>query len=100
MVIKARKIPPTGIELLLEGRLDSVAAPSAQEAFTKVGNEYTQVSINMENLAYISSAGLRTLLILQKLMKKNGGTLKLNHVNAMVMEVFEMTGFGNVLDIE
>ncbi len=100
MTIKLIKHPPQGAELKLEGRLDTTSAPAAQDAFLKVAGEYAQIELNFEQLAYVSSAGLRALLMLQKQVNRTGGTLKLTHVSAAVMEVFEMTGFSGILTIE
>lgn len=99
MTIKLVKRPPDGAELRLEGRLDSVAAPSAQEALLKVAGEYAKITLNFANLAYISSAGLRVLLLLQKQVNRTGGSLKLTNVSPAVMEVFELTGFSGILEI-
>lgn len=99
MTIKLVKRPPNGAELRLEGRLDSTSAPAAQEAFLKVAKEYAKITLNFAQLAYISSAGLRTLLSLQKQVSRTGGSLSLTNVNQQVMEVFEMTGFGGILEI-
>lgn len=99
MTIKLVKRPPDGAELRLEGRLDSVAAPSAQEAFLKVAGEYAKITLNFANLAYISSAGLRVLLLLQKQVNRTGGSLTLTNVSPAVMEVFELTGFSGILEI-
>ena len=99
MTIKLVKRPPDGAELRLEGRLDSVAAPAAQEAFLKVAGEYAKITLNFANLAYISSAGLRVLLLLQKQVNRTGGSLKLANVSPAVMEVFELTGFSGILEI-
>ena len=99
MTIKLVKRPPDGAELRLEGRLDSVAAPAAQEAFLKVAGEWAKITLNFANLAYISSAGLRVLLLLQKQVNRTGGSLTLTNVSPAVMEVFELTGFSGILEI-
>ena len=80
-----------------DGRLDTVTAP-ALESF--LGEQYQaedQLVINCEKLCYISSAGLRVLLAAQK---KSKGNMKLTGVCELVMEVFEITGFTDVLTIE
>lgn len=80
----------------LEGRLDASNAPEF-ESFLKANTEdVTALAINCENLAYISSAGLRVLLAAHKKMK---GALKLSNVQELVMEVFELTGFADILEI-
>ena len=100
MTIKLVKRPPNGAELRLEGRLDTTSAPSAQEAFLKVAGEYAQIELNFTELVYVSSAGLRALLTLQKQVNRTGGSLTLTHVSPAIMEVFEMTGFSGILHIE
>lgn len=100
MTIRLVKHPPEGAELKLEGRLDTVTAPSAQEAFMKVAGEYASLVLDFAKLEYVSSAGLRALLMLQKQVNRTGGSLSLRNVSPAIMEVFEMTGFSGILDIE
>ncbi len=99
MTIKLVKRPPNGAELRLEGRLDTTSAPSAQEAFLKVAGEYRELTLNFAQLQYISSAGLRAILMLQKQVNRTGSTLTLTNVSPSVMEVLEMTGFSSMLNI-
>lgn len=99
MTIKLIKRPPDGAELRLEGRMDTTSAPAAQEVFLKAAGEYAKIVLNFESLDYVSSAGLRALLILQKQVNRTGGTLTLTNVSPAVMEVFEMTGFSGILQI-
>lgn len=99
MTIKRIKRPPNGAELRLEGRLDTTSAPAAQEAFLKVAEECSELTLDFAALSYVSSAGLRALLVLQKQMNRTGGSLTLTHVSPAVMEVFEMTGFSGLLNI-
>ncbi len=99
MTIKLVKIPPDGAELRLEGRLDTTSAPAAQDAFLKVAEEYAKISLNFSSLDYVSSAGLRALLMLQKQVNRTGGSLSLTNVSSAIMEVFEMTGFSGILNI-
>jgi len=99
MTIKLAKRPPNGAELRLEGRLDTTSAPAAQDAFLKVAGEYAKITLDFANLAYVSSAGLRAILTLQKQVNRTGGSLTLINVSPAVMEVFEMTGFSGVLHI-
>ncbi len=99
MTIKLVKRPPDGAELRLDGRLDTTSAPAAQDAFLKVAGEYSQITLNFSNLLYVSSAGLRAILILQKQVNRTGGSLVLTNVAPAVMEVLEMTGFSSVLNI-
>ena len=85
------------LNVSLDGRLDTTTAP-AFEAFLAEQYEGTDtLVIDCAKLAYISSAGLRVLLAAQK---KTKGAMKLTNVCELVMEVFEMTGFADILSIE
>ena len=85
------------LEVKLEGRLDTTTAPEFDSFLSENLKGVSALIIDCENLAYISSAGLRVLLSAHKKMK---GALKLKNVCEIVMEVFEMTGFVDVLVIE
>ena len=85
------------LNVVLEGRLDTTTAPEF-ESFLRTNYDGTgSIIIDCEKLAYISSAGLRVLLAAQKRTK---GSMKLTNVCELVMEVFEMTGFADILVIE
>lgn len=84
-------------ELLLSGRLDALAAPEVEQVFMQVADRFDTVVLNMEEMTYISSLGLRALKLLYMKMVKKGGSLELKKVNKMVMEVFEMTGMAGLL---
>lgn len=84
-------------ELIMEGRLDTNTTPEAEEVFNQMIDRFQTLSLNMEKLEYVSSAGLRALKRLHVGMAKKGGSLELKNVNKMVMEVFEMTGFAGLL---
>ena len=99
MTIKMVKRPPDGAELRLEGRLDTTSSPAAQEVLMKVAGEYAKITLDFADLTYVSSAGLRAILMLQKQINRTGGSLTLTNVSPAVMEVFEMTGFSGVLHI-
>jgi len=99
MTITLVKQPPNGAELRLGGRMDTTSAPAAQEAFLKVAGEYAKITLNFASLEYVSSAGLRALLMVQKQVNRTGGSLTLTNVSPAVMEVFEMTGFSGILNI-
>lgn len=86
--------------ILLKGRLDTTTAPELEEYLEKELQNMTEVVLDMGELEYISSAGLRVLLMAQKVMNQKNGTLKLIHVNEMIQEVFEITGFTDILTIE
>ena len=82
----------------LEGRLDTMTAPELEKSLADSLDGITELTFDMEGLEYISSAGLRVLLATQKTMNKQG-EMKVAHVQEMVMEVFEVTGFNDILTI-
>lgn len=84
----------------IEGRLDTVTAPELEAALETSLNGVEALIIDMEALEYISSAGLRVLLKAQKTVNAAGSTMKLIHVNETIMEVFDITGFVDILTIE
>lgn len=86
------------MDIALEGRLDTTTAPEL-EAETKDLTGVTALTFDFTNLEYISSAGLRVLLGAQKVMSKQGGMV-IKNVNDTIMEVFEITGFADILSIE
>lgn len=81
------------------GRLDTVTAPALETELRTSINGVTYLELNLENLEYISSAGLRVILMAQKVMNKQG-QMVVKHPNEMVMEIFEVTGFADILEIE
>lgn len=89
------------ITVIFEGRLDTSSSPELE---AKMGEallpNITDVIMDFEKLAYISSAGLRVLLGIQKKMNARKGSLTIKHANEMVMEVFEVTGFIDILTVE
>ena len=85
--------------IALQGRLDTTTAPELETEVKASLDGASELILDMEQLDYISSAGLRVLLSAQKAMTKKGG-MKVIHVNETVMEIFEVTGFSDILDIE
>ena len=81
------------------GRLDTITAPSLDKMIGEELDGITELTLDMNKLEYISSAGLRVILSAQKNMQKVG-SMKLIGVCESVMEVFEMTGFADILVIE
>ena len=81
------------------GRLDTMTASSLDKAINEDIGEVKNLILDLKNLEYISSAGLRVLLGAQKKMQKIG-SMKVTNVCEEVMEVFEMTGFADILVIE
>jgi anti-sigma B factor antagonist len=87
------------VTLRIEGRLDTTTAPELEKIISEISADVQELIMDMSNLVYVSSAGLRVLLSAQKKMNKIG-MMKLIGVCEDVMEVFEMTGFSDILNIE
>ena len=85
--------------IALEGRLDTVTAPQLESEIKSSIDGITELVIDSEKLEYISSAGLRVLLSAQKIMSKQGSMIVKN-VSEEVKEIFEVTGFSDILTIE
>ena len=83
----------------VEGRLDTVTAPELEKELKDSLEGLTELIIDFQKLEYISSAGLRVLLSAQKVMGKQGD-MKVTHVSEEIMEIFEVTGFSDILTIE
>lgn len=85
----------------LSGRLDTITSPQLEEEINSNSfDEIETVTLNMRSLEYISSAGLRVILMLYKKLTSAKGKLKLINVNDMIMEIFTMTGMDSFLEIE
>ena len=87
------------LEIALEGRLDTTTSPMLENELKEALPGVTELTLDLEKLEYISSAGLRVLLAAQKTMSKQGA-MKLINVNEIIMEIFEITGFSDILTIE
>ena len=87
------------LKVAISGRLDTTTAPQLENELSENLDGVTELTIDFAELSYISSAGLRVLLATQKKMNKQG-SMKLVNVNEIVMEVFEITGFVDILTIE
>ena len=87
------------LTIAVEGRLDTTTAPDLEKEIKSGLDDVTELIMDFEKLDYISSAGLRVLLSAQKQMSKHG-SMKVIHVSDLVMEVFEVTGFTDILTIE
>lgn len=84
---------------VLQGRLDTSTSPQLEAELEKILSDTTTLLLDMENLEYISSAGLRVILKAQKAMNTKG-VMKLVHVGESIMKVFNITGFADILNIE
>ncbi|MBR5090079.1 MAG: STAS domain-containing protein [Ruminiclostridium sp.] len=89
----------TTLTIALEGRLDTSTAPELEAEVKASVDGVTALIFDISGLEYISSAGLRVLLSTQKIMNKQG-SMKVRGANETVMEIFDVTGFVDILDIE
>lgn len=87
------------ITFSIDGRLDTTSAPQLQDVLIPAFSEASSITLDFGGIAYVSSAGLRVLLMGEKTAKAKGGEMTLLNVSADVMEVFEMTGFSDILMI-
>ena len=87
------------LTVALEGRLDTVTAPQLEGDLRSAVSGVTELVFDLEKLDYVSSAGLRVLLSAQKVMKRQGG-LVITNVKPEIMEIFDVTGFSDILNIE
>jgi anti-sigma B factor antagonist len=87
------------LTIALEGRLDTNTSPQLEKELKDEIDGVTSLTFDFKALEYISSAGLRVLLSAQKIINKQG-SMKITNVNSEIMEIFEVTGFSDILDIE
>lgn len=88
------------MNVVLTGRLDTTTSPQLEAQVLSRLDGVEELSLDITELAYISSAGLRVLLACQKKMNVAGGKMVVINPNEMIMDVFEMTGFSDILTIE
>lgn len=96
-IIKEAK--DSDLKICLKGRLDTSTAPQLEEAIKNSITGVKSLTLDLKDLEYMSSAGLRIILSAQKIMNRQGN-LTIRNVNDTIMEVFEMTGFADILTIE
>ena len=94
-----KKINGDAATLIVSGRLDTQTAPELEAELDSVLSGLKELTFDMTNLEYVSSAGLRVILKAQKAMNAQG-SMKLTGVNDSIMEVFDITGFLDILTIE
>jgi anti-sigma B factor antagonist len=97
MTIKKNKADNV-MTIALSGRLDTVTAPELELEISNALAGITELILDLEKLDYISSAGLRVLLSTQKTMNERG-IMTVKNVNSTIMEIFEVTGFTDILTI-
>ena len=94
-----KKINGEALTLIVSGRLDTQTAPELENELDAILPDLKELTFDMTNLEYVSSAGLRVILKAQKAMNAQG-SMKLTGVNDSIMEVFDITGFLDILTIE
>lgn len=99
MSLKIEKKNENPVILALTGRLDTSTAPQLETEISDLLSTQAAITLDMDKLEYISSAGLRVILKTQKALEKKSG-LKLTNVSEAVKEVFDITGFSDFLTIE
>lgn len=96
-----KAISNQNVIITLKGRLDTMTAPQLDDEAKNIDfDEVETVILNLKDLEYISSSGLRVILALYKNLKSKGGNLKIVNVSNTIMELFSMTGMADYLDIE
>ena len=96
---KRKKRNADEVVIEIAGRLDTNTAPALDKTIGEDIQDSQNLVLDIKGLEYISSAGLRVLLAAQKKMQKNG-SLKVKNVCSDIMDVFDMTGFADILTIE
>ncbi len=94
-----KNVNGSDLKVILEGRLDTTTAPQLETELSNVLGGVTALKFDLAKLDYISSAGLRVLLSSQKTMNKQG-TMVISGVSPEVKEIFDVTGFSDILTIE
>lgn len=96
-----KAISNQNVIITLKGRLDTMTVPQLDDEAKSIDfDEVETVTLNLKDLEYISSSGLRVILALYKNLKSKGGNLKIVNVSNTIMELFSMTGMSDYLDIE
>ena len=94
-----KKLDGSLLDIALQGRLDTTTSPQLENELKTALDGVTELIFDLAGLEYISSAGLRVLLSAQKTMNKQG-SMTIRNVNSDVMDVFDVTGFVDILNIE
>ena len=89
----------TALTVALEGRMDAISAPQLEKELEAEMENITDLTLDLEKLVYTSSAGLRVLLSAQKVMNRKG-RMAIRNVRPEIMEIFDMVGFTDLLNIE
>lgn len=94
-----KKLSGEKLTIYVTGRVDTVTAPELEKVITESAKGVTLLVLDFKKLEYISSAGLRVVLAAQKIMSKQG-KMTLVNVSKDIKDIFDMTGFSEILDIE
>ena len=89
-----------GLVFELTGRLDTITAPELEKKFNEEEIDEDNVILDFAGLDYISSAGLRSLLVIKRNLDSKKKVLEIHNINDVVKEVFSVTGFNNILNIK
>ncbi|MBO7543408.1 STAS domain-containing protein [bacterium] len=92
--------PPPDLAVLVKGRLDTLTSPKLESELEPSIAKASSLVLDLAGVDYLSSAGLRLLLTLQKRFKREGGSFKLRNIQPGVMEILRMTGFLKILSVE
>ena len=90
----------TSLTVIPEGRMDTVTSPEVNARIRAEADGVTALILDLEHVEYVSSGGLRVILMWQQEMEERGGSMKVLHVNEYIKEVFDLTGFLDILTIE
>lgn len=92
-----RKVEDSMVTLEISGRLEAVTAPRLEAEFSSLAADVKNLTLDFTDLEYVSSAGLRAILVAQRMMNAREGTMVLKGVNASVMNILQITGFAPIL---
>ena len=90
----------TTLTVIPEGRMDTVTSPEVNIRIRAEADGVTDLILDLEHVEYVSSGGLRVILTWHQEMEDRGGSMKVLHVNEYIKEVFDLTGFIDILTIE
>lgn len=94
-----RKREGDSLNMALTGRLDTTSSPQLEAELRQVMDEIRELTLDLKDLTYVSSAGLRVFLSAQKVMNKRG-KMAIRNAQPQIMEIFDVTGFTDILNIE
>lgn len=95
-----KKVEGSKLTVALSGRLDTTTAPDFEKSLKESLNGINELVLDFSNLEYISSAGLRVLLSAQKIINGTKGKMHITGANEIIREIFDVTGFSDILTIE